>query len=84
VNEQEANELFNMSASFEIDQENTIKLLKVTIQGLLESCDRLQKELRNCRNELCLKCGAFSKCHLGACDDCRYRHCGEWEADLHE
>ena len=84
MNEQEANELFNMSASFEIDQENTIKLLKVTIQGLLESCDRLQKELRNCRNELCLKCGAFSMSHLGACDDCRYRHCGEWEADLHD
>jgi len=73
-----------ISASFEIDSENQIKLLKVTIQGLMEKCTRLKSELKNCRNELCLKCGAFSMSHLGACDDCRYRHGGEWEDDLDE
>lgn len=43
---------------------------------------RLQDELRNCRNELCLKCGNYKEAHLGACNDCRYRHGGEWRADI--
>ena len=30
-------------------------------------------ELRDCRNELCLKCGAYTQKHLGACDGCRWR-----------
>jgi hypothetical protein len=44
----------------------------------------LQSELKNCRNELCLKCGSYREAHLGACDDCRYRHGGEWEKDMEE
>ena len=44
----------------------------------------LQSELKNCRNELCLKCGNYHHSYVGACDDCRYRHSGEWEADLNE
>ena len=28
---------------------------------------------RDCRNELCLKCGAYTQKHLGACDGCRWR-----------
>jgi uncharacterized OB-fold protein len=45
---------------------------------------QLQQELRNCRGELCLKCGKYMTAHLGACDDCRYRHGGEWEKDMEE
>lgn len=30
------------------------------------------KELWNCRNELCLRCGKYEKAYCGACDDCRY------------
>lgn len=43
----------------------------------------LLKELRNCRNELCLKCGRYRESHLGACDDCRYNfdHMKKWEAE---
>jgi hypothetical protein len=43
----------------------------------------LLKELENCRNELCLKCGAYRESHLGACDDCRYNfeHMKKWEAE---
>ena len=44
----------------------------------------LQSELKNCRNELCLKCGSYREAHLGACDGCRYRHGGEWEKDMEE
>ena len=45
---------------------------------------RLRQELRNCRGELCLRCGNYKTAHLGSCDDCRYRHGGEWEEDLHD
>lgn len=34
--------------------------------------NELLKELWNCRNELCLKCGAYYNAHKGACEDCRY------------
>lgn len=45
--------------------------------------EELLKELENCRNELCLKCGAYRESHLGACDDCRYNfeHMKKWEAE---
>ena len=51
-------------------------------QELKETIKRLQSELRNCRNELCLKCGDYKNAHFGVCNDCYYRHGGEWEADL--
>lgn len=33
----------------------------------------LLKELKDCRNELCLKCGNYKQKHLGTCDGCRWR-----------
>lgn len=30
-------------------------------------------DFRDCRNELCLKCGEYARRHLGACDGCRWR-----------
>lgn len=36
--------------------------------------DELKRNLRDCRNELCLRCGNYSERHLGACDGCRWRH----------
>lgn len=38
--------------------------------------ERLERELRDCRNELCLKCGDYKKRHLGACDRCRWKDVG--------
>ena len=35
--------------------------------------ERLERELRDCRNELCLRCGQYKQRHLGACDGCRWR-----------
>lgn len=49
---------------------------------LEEKIVRLQREIKHCRNELCLKCGLYHEAHNGACDDCRFRHGGEWCADL--
>ena len=53
-------------------------------QELKEKIKRLQSELKNCRNEFCLKCGNYHQSYAGACDWCRYRRNGEWEADLDE
>ena len=33
---------------------------------------RLERDLKDCRNELCLKCGEYKQKHLGACDGCRW------------
>ena len=61
------------------------------VERLSEQCSqlnakirRLQSELKNCRNEFCLKCGNYHQSYAGACDWCRYRNGGEWEADLDE
>lgn len=34
--------------------------------------EEILKELWNCRNELCLRCGNYHEAHKGACEDCRY------------
>ena len=38
----------------------------------LMSLDELKRNLRDCRNELCLRCGGYRMQHQGACDGCRW------------
>jgi len=38
-----------------------------------DAIETLERELKDCRNELCLKCGEYKRKHLGACDGCRWR-----------
>ena len=33
----------------------------------------LERQLRDCRNELCLRCGEYKMRHEGACDGCRWQ-----------
>lgn len=33
---------------------------------------RIQIELADCRNELCLRCNQYKQRHLGACEGCRW------------
>lgn len=35
--------------------------------------EKVVRDLKDCRNELCLKCGEYKQKHLGACDGCRWR-----------
>lgn len=70
------------SINFSMDQENSNKLMNQIVSDLMQKCKRLQREVNHCRNELCLKCGRYHDAHLGACDDCRFRHGGEWERDM--
>ena len=39
----------------------------------LMSPDDLKKNLRDCRNELCIRCGEYRMQHQGACDGCRWQ-----------
>lgn len=38
--------------------------------------EALKKKYKDCRNELCLKCGDYKMRHLGACDGCRWKEEG--------
>ena len=38
---------------------------------------RLRKELKTCRNELCLRCGLYRERYLGSCNGCRWNEDGE-------
>lgn len=38
---------------------------------------KTERDLKDCRNELCLRCGQYKTAHLGSCDECR------WRADIH-
>ena len=53
-------------------------------QEMALKIERLQGEVRRCRNELCYKCGNYRESYVGACDGCRFRRGGEWEEDLDE
>ena len=66
-----------------VEKKSTGELCKTVIEELAQIY-RLRSELKNCRNELCLKCGNYKEAHLGSCNDCRYRQGGIWEADLHD
>ena len=43
-----------------------------TMQEAAEAIKRLGRNLRDCRNELCLKCGSYKQKHNGACNGCRW------------
>lgn len=50
-----------------------LKGAKVAASIVLEDNKRLKCDLKDCRNELCLRCGSYREKHLGACDGCRWR-----------
>ena len=63
-----------MDGKNEID--NVIMRLKLVKIELEAAYNALQTELRDCRNELCLRCGSYREKHLGACDGCRWKDVG--------
>jgi len=64
-----------------VERSSTKEVIQTIVQDTA-TIYRLRQELKNCRNELCLKCGNYHESYAGACDGCRYRRGGEWEADL--
>ena len=45
----------------------------IQIANLQADRDNIRAELKDCANELCLKCGAYHESYLGACDGCRWK-----------
>ena len=43
--------------------------------------ERLLFSLKDCANELCIKCGKHRNSHLGSCDDCKWKSVKDWELD---
>lgn len=53
-----------------------LELADVQIERLVEETERLRRDLKDCRNELCLYCGKYKERHNGACDGCRWKERG--------
>lgn len=47
------------------------KVLNETLRQAADAIGRLTRNLRDCRNELCLMCGNYKS--RGACGGCRWR-----------
>lgn len=51
-------------------------LVKAYNDGYAQGKADMAAELRQCRNELCLRCGEYTMRHMGACDGCRWKEVG--------
>ena len=70
-------------ANLELDNNNLTGMLNEEHAKRLKAeqdCENLANRLmeertmfRECRNELCMKCGRYITAHLGACDKCKWR-----------
>lgn len=37
-----------------------------------DAIEELRTDFKDCRNELCLRCGQYKQKHMGACEGCRW------------
>lgn len=54
-------------------QRDEITRLQTAFLEKVAALDGLTKEFRDCRNELCLRCGQYVNAHNGACEGCRWK-----------
>jgi hypothetical protein len=47
--------------------------ISLHVMALVSAIQNAESDLRDCVNELCLKCGAYHESYLGACDGCRWK-----------
>ena len=57
----------------ELNDERALLAAKET-QELKSRAEKAEAELKNARNELCLKCGKYHEAHNGACEGCRWEN----------
>ena len=62
----------NFAAEMNIPSKDKMTLLAM-ITEIGYAHEQLLSDFHDCRNELCLKCGAYTQKHNGACDGCRWR-----------
>ena len=53
--------------------EKKLNHIKMLIVEMKAERDLLARDLKDCRNELCLKCGQYKTKHLGSCNGCRWK-----------
>lgn len=53
--------------------EEKLNHIKQLIIEMKAERDVLSRDLKDCRNELCLRCGQYKTKHLGSCDGCRWK-----------
>lgn len=41
-----------------------------------DALEQAKRDLKDLRNELCLRCGDYKTAHLGSCDGCRWKDGG--------
>ena len=47
--------------------------ISLHVMTLVSAIQNAESDLRDCVNELCLKCGNYREDHLGACNGCRWK-----------
>ena len=47
--------------------------ISLHVMTLVSTIQNTESDLRDCVNELCLKCGSYREDHLGACNGCRWK-----------
>ena len=47
--------------------------ISLHVMTLVSAIQNAESDLRDCVNELCLKCGSYREDHLGACNGCRWK-----------
>lgn len=64
-----------------LNSQKDLDCIKTELDLVRKQNDRLMDSLKNCANELCMKCGKYRNDHLGACDSCKWRDVKFWETD---
>lgn len=49
-----------------------LPVLKALLNEGADAIEELRTDLKDCRNELCLRCGQYKQRHLDACEGCRW------------
>ena len=55
------------------DNDHVLPCQVEILQGdAADAIEKLSRNLKDCRNELCLQCGAYKQRHMGVCNGCRW------------
>ena len=70
---EELHDVLEAIPSVDIVERERYESMERTVRHLSFTITKMGCDLRDCRNELCLRCGEYKTKHLGSCDDCRWK-----------
>lgn len=72
------NEMDTSGVTLEAIMQREIEQLEDKQKNVIE---KYKRQLKDCVNELCCRCGRYRNEHLGACDGCKWKkvRCGDDE-----